>query len=106
MLSFKFLEILKYLFCDGINHLSRYPGGGAQGGDDAECFHVYRIFRVRIELCERNGRLDVIVLFSDQLVNAGAGDRDETDLALTGRCLSEGLARMPHGAKKASIRLS
>ena len=100
MLASEFCEIVKYLFGYGVNHMIRHIGRSAQGSNNAKSFHVARILRTRIEFCDRNRCFDVVVLFSDELIDAGAGNRDETDLALAGSCILEGRAWMPHGAKK------
>lgn len=70
MLPLKFFEIIKYFFCDGVNHIIRPLGGSAQGGDNTEYFYVYQIFRTRIELSHRNCRIGVVMFISDQFNKA------------------------------------
>jgi len=85
---------------EGGHHLLRDPVGSAQGGHNAQSFHVSQgSFQVRIEPLHFNDGLDIITHISQQFVNFRAGNWDNSGLTLIGECPANGLARMPNREK-------
>jgi len=53
MLSLKIIEVVKQFFSDHINNMIRHMHRGTQGGNNAECFYINRVFRASIEFRHR-----------------------------------------------------